>query len=73
MTADGYPAGSADRRQNALLREQLDELLALVRQLARNAATMPVPDLQQAQDRLEWLAGEIWRTIALSPPNQDRL
>ncbi|GAC1648462.1 MAG: hypothetical protein NVS4B3_04070 [Gemmatimonadaceae bacterium] len=54
-----------ERRRNRVLREQLDELLGLVRRLARQAATMPPAELKRSQERLEWLADEVWRTITL--------
>ena len=50
-----------ERRSNQSLRELLDDLLEHVRELSHNAADMPTAELEYAQQRLEWLADEIWR------------
>ena len=50
-----------ERRQNPELRELLDELLAHVRSLARGAHELSDQQRSYAQQRLEWLADEIWR------------
>lgn len=50
-----------ERRSNRELREVLDELVGHVRYVARNVRTMSPSDLQYAEDRLEWLAEEVWR------------
>lgn len=50
-----------DRRSNLALRELLDELITHVRDLARRGRRLPAADLEHAQERLEWLADEIWR------------
>ena len=50
-----------ERRQLQSLREVLDELIALVRQVSQNATHMTDDELAYAQQRLEWLADEIWR------------
>lgn len=50
-----------ERRSNRELREVLDELVAHVRNVARNVRTMTPAELQYAEDRLEWLADEVWR------------
>jgi hypothetical protein len=54
-----YPGG--ERRQNRGLREVLDELVEHVRYVARNVRTMSKQDLEYAEERLEWLADEVWR------------
>ncbi len=59
-----------ERRQNRELREVLDELVEHVRHVARNVRQLNPQDLQYAEERLEWLAEEVWR-IALegeTPP-----
>jgi hypothetical protein len=53
------PAG--DRRVNRELRDVLDELVEHVRYVARNVPTMSKQDLEYAEDRLDWLAEEVWR------------
>lgn len=50
-----------ERRANRELREVLDELVEHVRYVARNVRTMSKQDLEYAEERLEWLADEIWR------------
>lgn len=53
-----------ERRVHSALREALDELLQHVRVVRRTMLTMSPQELDHAQDRLEWLADEVWR-IAL--------
>jgi len=66
------PASSParERRQNRPLREVLDELLEHTREIARRAKTMTPAELDYAQQRLEWLADEVWRvaTGEATPP-----
>lgn len=50
-----------ERRSNRPLREVLDELLAHTREIARRAREMSPEELDYAQQRLEWLADEVWR------------
>ncbi len=50
-----------ERRANRELREVLDELVTHVRHVARNVRTMSKADLEYAEERLEWLAEEVWR------------
>lgn len=62
----GSPAGPGrgqgpERRVNQSLREVLDDLLGHARQIARRAKTMTPAELDYAQQRLEWLADEVWR------------
>ena len=52
---------SEERRVNRELREVLDELVEHVRYVARNVQTMSKQDLEYAEERLEWLADEVWR------------
>lgn len=67
------PAGGAsapERRQNRPLREVLDELLGHAREISRRAKAMTPAELDYAQQRLEWLADEVWRvaTGEATPP-----
>lgn len=50
-----------ERRRNRTLREVLEELITHVRTVSSNARTMSADELDYAQQRLEWLADEIWR------------
>jgi len=52
---------SDERRANRDLREVLDELVEHVRYVARNVGTLGRQDLEYAEERLEWLADEVWR------------
>ncbi|GBD31975.1 hypothetical protein HRbin33_00937 [bacterium HR33] len=58
------PGTAPERRRNLTLRELLDELLLHVRAVARRSSTMSPEELEYAQQRLEWLADEIWRSAA---------
>ena len=59
-----------ERRRAPLLRDLLDELVEHVRNVAQSAAVMPREDLEYAQDRLEWLADEIWHTVMEYPADK---
>ncbi len=52
-----------ERRDDVALRELLDELLQHVRNVAAHGRGMPQADLEYAQDRLEWLADEVWQKV----------
>jgi hypothetical protein len=59
--ASGAPNdGGTDRRRNRALRELLDELLDLARDISRHARGMSPSELEHAQERMEWLAEEIY-------------
>lgn len=67
----GLKGGIVERRSNRPLREVLDDLLEHARQIARNAKQMTAEELDYAQQRLEWLADEVWRVATgqeESPP-----
>ena len=53
-----------ERRHNRSLREVLDDLLQHSREVARRAKTMTAAELDYAQQRLEWLADEVWRAAS---------
>jgi len=65
-----HPVPHPERRVNRPLREVLDELLGHAREIARRAKTMTPAELDYAQQRLEWLADEVWRvaTGEATPP-----
>ena len=59
----------AERRSNRSLREVLDDLVMHTREIARRAKEMSPAELDYAQQRLEWLADEVWRlATGASPP-----
>jgi hypothetical protein len=60
-----------ERRVHQTLREALDELVQHVRVVRRTLPTMAPHELDHAQERLEWLADEVWR-LALEgdPPDE---
>jgi hypothetical protein len=43
------------------LREVLEDLLGHTREIVRRAKAMTPAELDYAQQRLEWLADEVWR------------
>lgn len=55
-----------DRRRNLDLRSRLDELVELARSLSRRGTLMTERELREVEERIEWLAEEIWRA-ALDP------
>ena len=61
------PKPPGERRANRELREVLDELVEHVRYVARNVRTMSKQDLEYAEERLEWLADEVWRAATDEP------
>ncbi len=52
-----------ERRKRAALREAVQDLLQHVRNIADGARTMSDHELSYAEERLEWLADEVWRTV----------
>jgi hypothetical protein len=50
-----------ERRRNRPLREVLDDLLSHAREVSRRARDMTPQEMEYAQQRLEWLADEVWR------------
>lgn len=58
----------AERRANRPLREVLDEFLEHSRMLVRRARDMSPAELEYAQQRLEWLADEVWRVATARSP-----
>jgi len=62
------PRARAERRRNRPLREVLDDLLSHTRDLARRAKVMTPAELDYAEQRLEWLADEVWRVATGAPP-----
>lgn len=57
-----------ERRHKHSLREILGELVVHARDIAQRAGAMTPEELEQAQERLEWLADEVWREAAGSEP-----
>lgn len=66
--ARGRRPGAVDRRSQHALREALDELVQHVRVIARTLPTMAPHEIDYAQQRLEWLADEVWRIAAGGEP-----
>ena len=58
----------AERRANRPLREVLDEFLEHARGLVRRARDMSPAELEYAQQRLEWLADEVFRVATGGTP-----
>ena len=59
MSPGKPPAG--ERRSNRPLREVLDDFLEHARMLVRRSRDMSSAELEYAQQRLEWLADEVFR------------
>jgi DNA gyrase/topoisomerase IV subunit A len=59
-----------ERRHNYTLREILEEFVGHARDVAARTKAMTSEELEQAQERLEWLADEVWRiaTTEEQPP-----
>jgi len=62
------PKPRPERRHNQPLREALDELLQHSRDVTRRAKAMTPAELDYAQQRLEWLADEVWRAATGAEP-----
>ena len=60
------PPPHDDRRADLTLRELLDEMITHVRDVSRRAPEMSQRDRDYAQERLEWLADEIWESAVSS-------
>lgn len=58
----------AERRANRPLREVLDDFLEHTRMLVRRSRDMSAAELEYAQQRLEWLADEVFRVAAGRTP-----
>jgi len=61
VTTRKRTATQEERRTHRELREALDELVQHVRVVRRTLTSMPPHELEHAQERLEWLADEVWR------------
>ena len=59
-----------ERRANRPLREVLDEFLEHTRMLVRRAREMSPAELEYAQQRLEWLADEVFRVATGQAPER---
>lgn len=57
-----------ERRSNRPLREVLEELLQHAREVARRARVMTPAELEYSQQRLDWLADEVWRVATGGEP-----
>jgi hypothetical protein len=60
-----------ERRQNYTLREILEEFVGHARDVAGRAKSMTPEELERAEERLEWLADEVWRVATeQTPPSE---
>ncbi|HUL49925.1 MAG TPA: hypothetical protein VLT79_07935 [Gemmatimonadales bacterium] len=62
------PGRDMERRSNRPLREVLEELLQHAREIARRARVMTPAELEYSQQRLDWLADEVWRVATGGEP-----
>lgn len=65
--AKGASAGRHKRRRNYELRERLDEIVELARTLSQSGSGMSSEALDEARQRIEWLAEEIWESAVYGP------
>lgn len=61
-----------ERRHNRSLREVLDDLLAHARDIARRVKDMTPEEMDYAQQRLEWLADEVWRVAIIEEKAEEK-
>ena len=61
-----------ERRQNRTLREVLDDLLEHARDIARRVKEMTPEEMDYAQQRLEWLADEVWRVAIVEEKEEEK-
>ena len=59
---------ASERRSNHALREVLDELIDHVREISRARDELSQDKVEYAQERLEWLADEVWRLTIEGDP-----
>lgn len=59
-----------ERRHNFELRERLDELFELARDLYRRRTELSEEELTRARERLEWLSSEIFEAAVYGPIEQ---
>ena len=59
--ADGASPSPDERRGNHVLREVLDELIDHVRSLSSRRGELSEKEIEYAQERLQWLADEVWQ------------
>jgi Lon protease-like protein len=65
--APGDESTGHERRHNLELRERLDQIMDLARHLYREASQMSQEELEEARERVEWLAQEIWEAAVYGP------
>lgn len=67
MESEERRAAKEERRRNFELRERVDEVINLARQLSRRSSSLSRSELEEAAARLEWLAEEIWESATKGP------
>lgn len=58
-----------ERRANHVLREVLDELIDHVRTLSNRRGELSEKEIEYAQERLQWLADEVWQLALRGEPD----
>ena len=58
---EGAGPAPTERRANHVLREVLDELIEHVRGVSSRGGELSEEEIEYGQQRLEWLADEVWR------------
>ena len=70
MTTDESATSPTDRREKIILREVVDDFIAHVRDVSGRGSDMSPEEIQHAQQRMQWLADEVWR-LALEGGDTD--
>lgn len=62
--------GGKERRTNFELRERLDQIIDLARDLSKRGSDLSREELDEARMRIEWLSEEIWAAAVYGPLEQ---
>lgn len=69
--ADSAKPSPSERRVKLVLREVLDELIDHVRDLSNRRDELSAEEIDYAQQRLQWLADEVWQ-LALEGEDEQK-
>ncbi len=67
------PTDATERRHNHELRERLEQLTILARELSQKRDELSDRELEEARERIEWLAEEIWNAAVYGPLSERNL
>ena len=66
----GSQLSGDERRHNHVLRERLNEIVALARKLSQTHGQLSTEVQDETRQRIEWLAEEIWNSAVYGPLEQ---